>query len=86
MRAPRGWTRVAESLLLADGSVGLTVLDAEHGEIARHFHTNGVDLHAERRMVRPDEPAAYLGALLNQPNLSYYRFTDESDTPEASAP
>ncbi|MGO1054002.1 hypothetical protein [Crossiella sp. CA198] len=25
-------------------------------------------------------------ALLNQPSLSYYRFTDESDTPEASAP
>lgn len=86
MRVPRGWVRVAEYRLLADGSVGLTVLDAERGEIARHFYTNGVDLHAQRRMVRPDEPAAYLGALLNQTNMSYYRFTDESDTPEASAP
>lgn len=81
MRVPRGWARIAEYRRLADGTVGLTVLDEERGgRAARRFFT-GVDLHEERRMVGPDEPEAFLRALLRQTTMTYYRFTDESETP-----
>ncbi|MBP2476135.1 hypothetical protein JOF53_005007 [Crossiella equi] len=80
MRVPGGWVRIAEYQLGSDGTVTLSVLDEQRGGIARHFYEDGVDFHAERRMVRPAEGAVFMRALLRQANMSYYRFSDDSGT------
>ncbi|HEX3790779.1 MAG TPA: hypothetical protein VHW44_23155 [Pseudonocardiaceae bacterium] len=74
--------RVAEFRLAPDGRVALTVLDPDQARLAQGYYDHGVDFVAEDRLVRPQDGAAFMRALLQPFRMSYYRFVDES-TPSA---
>ena len=60
--------------------VTLELLDPDWGHLAQTYFLDGVSLHEEKRMVRPNEGPVFMRALLRQRNMSYYTLQDESQT------
>ncbi|GLY78918.1 hypothetical protein [Actinoallomurus iriomotensis] len=70
--------RVAEFRWSPESGVSLTVFDPEWGALARDYYENGVPLIRENRRVPAGEGAAFMRALLERRNMSYYSLVDES--------
>lgn len=73
--------RVAEFRLNTDGQAVLALL-APAGRLAKEWHDHGVEFVAEGRAVLPSDGPAFMRALLQPFNMSYYYFADESEHPD----
>lgn len=80
--------RVAEFRLTSAGTVALTTSDPDECPLAEDWYTAGVERYEsgapEPVLIRPDDGARFLHALLDLPPMSYYRLVaeDPSARPE----
>jgi hypothetical protein len=76
-----GEPRAAAEFRWSEGSeVSLTVLDPEWGALAEEFYANGVPVRTEQRLVTRSDAPAFMRALLEPLNATYYGFVDESES------
>lgn len=69
--------RVAE-FRLARNHVSLRILDPDGCGVAQRWYTHGVERQDGSGTITPDNGAAFMQALLQPLQMSYYRIVDES--------
>lgn len=79
--APDPPRRVAVFRWSPEEGVTMELLDQESSRVALSYYENGIDLHRERRLVKPSEGPVFMRALLQPFRMSYYGLRDESDLP-----
>ncbi|MBF6241554.1 hypothetical protein IU474_31415 [Nocardia otitidiscaviarum] len=70
--------RVAEFRLTPEYDVTLDLLTTDGCPIAEQWYRHGVEIYGRSSVVTPSEGPAFMRALLQPFQLSYYRFVDES--------
>jgi hypothetical protein len=69
---------VAEFRWNAESGVTLTILNADWSRLAQEYFTQGAPLDREQRVVPAAEGEAFMRALLEPRQMTYYAFVDES--------
>src|SRR3954468_23001718 len=75
---------VAQFRWSAESGVTLAVLNPEWGRLAQEYFTRGAPLDREQRAVPAAEGEAFMRALVEPKQMTYYGFRDES--PDAGRP
>ena len=74
---------VAEFRWSPESGVTMTVLDPAWARLAEEYFTGGVPLAEEERAVPAAEGEAFMRALLQPTQMTYYAFVDASEEPAA---
>lgn len=70
--------RIAEFRWGPEDGVTLTLLDPNRKALAQEYYDHGIVLEPEARLVTREDGPAFMQALLQPLNMSYYAFVDES--------
>ncbi|MEV6432013.1 hypothetical protein [Nocardia sp. NPDC051463] len=70
--------RVAEFRLTPAGRVALAVIDPAGCPLAEEWHDDGIETLGSAHRVTPDDGHAFMRALVQLFEMSYYRLVDES--------
>lgn len=79
---PHPRVRAAVFTWSPERGVQLEVVDPKWGAVAEKRYNEGVLLDGENRLVRKEEGAAFMSALVQPTRMTYYSYVDESDADE----